>query len=137
MTIIGTLDTLHKINREKMMDYYHKHYTPENLLIGFNGKHASGYMNIIEKYFKGKGTGTGTGSGHGGGHGGGHRFSPIDIKNYTPGESLIIPFTDKHPSYKIHCYPKELSQDYINIIFKTRGHFDPNRYYYKLISNIK
>ena len=122
MTIIGTLDTLHKINREKMMDYYRKHYTPDNLLIGFNGKLASGYMKIIEKYFKGKGDA--------------HRFAPIDIKNYTPGESLIIPFTDKYPSYQIHCYPKELSQDYINIIFKTRGHFDPNRYYYKLISNI-
>jgi len=125
MTIIGTLDTLHKINRKKMMDYYHKYYTPENLLIGFNGKLASGYMSIIEKYFKGSGSG-----------GSDHTFSPIEMKNYVPGESLMTPFTDKYPSYKIHCYPKELSQDYINIIFKTRGHFDPNRYYYKLISNI-
>ena len=125
MTIIGTIDTLHKINRKKMMDYYHKHYTPENLLIGFNGKLASGYMTIIEKYFKGTGSSTHS-----------SRFVPIDIKHYVPGESLMVPFVDKHPSYQIHCYPKELSQDYINIIFKTRGHFDPNRYYYKLISNI-
>jgi predicted Zn-dependent peptidase len=131
MSIIGTLDTLHKINRKKMMDYYHKHYTPENLLIGFNGKLASGYMSIIEKYFKGKGS-----SGSSGSSGSTHRFAPIQMKNYVPGESLMIPFTDKYPSYKINCYPKELSQDYINIIFKTRGHFDPNRYYYKLISNI-
>jgi predicted Zn-dependent peptidase len=130
MSIIGTLDTLHKINREKMMDYYHKYYTPEHLLIGFNGKLASGYMTIIEKYFKGTGS-----NGSSGGHSG-HKFLPIDMKHYVPGESLITPFVDKHPSYKIHCYPKELSQDYINIIFKTRGHFDPNHYYYKLISNI-
>jgi len=37
MPIIGTLDTLHKINRDKIMEYYHKHYTPDNLLIGFTG----------------------------------------------------------------------------------------------------
>ena len=126
MTIIGTLDTLHKINRKKMMDYYHKYYTPDNLLIGVSGNLYSGHMNIIEKYFKGSGSRSGNSTG----------FKPIDMKNYTQGVSSIIPFGDKHPSYKINCYPKSLSQDYINIIFKTRGYFDPNRYYYKLISNI-
>ena len=122
MAIIGTLDTLHKINRKKMVDYYHKYYTPDNLLISFSGNLKTNYMSIIEKYFKGKGS---------------QSFLPIHInKQNIQGISSIIPFVDKHPSYKIHCYPKELSQDYINIIFKTRGHFDPNRYYYKLISNI-
>jgi len=127
MPIIGTLDTLHKINRDKIMEYYHKHYTPDNLLIGFTGNISSGYMKIIEKYFKGKSQS---------GQSDTTSFSAIDMKKYTPGESLMVPFVDKHPYYQIHCYPKELSQDYINIIFKTRGYFDPNIYYYKLIANI-
>jgi predicted Zn-dependent peptidase len=50
--------------------------------------------------------------------------------------STIIPFVDKHPSYKIDCFSKKLTQDYINIIFKTRGLYDPNKYFYKLIHNI-
>ena len=138
MAIIGTLDTLHKINRKKMVDYYHKYYTPDNLLISFSGNLKTNYMSIIEKYFKGNGSHGSHGSHRSHRSHGSHTFLPININNKNNIQSIssIIPFVDKHPSYKIHCYPKELSQDYINIIFKTRGHFDPNRYYYKLLSNI-
>jgi predicted Zn-dependent peptidase len=121
--IIGTIDTLHKINRKEIIDYYNKYYIPDNLLIGFSGNIKSNYINIIEKYFKSQNS-----------HG--NTFKPIDIKNYTPGMATIIPFEDKHPSYKIDCFPKTLSQDYINIIFKTRGYFEPNKYQYKLLCNI-
>ena len=34
------------------------------------------------------------------------------------------------------CYPKELKQDYVHIIFKTKGEFDSNYYNYKLLGNI-
>ena len=131
-TIIGTIDTLHKINREKMIDYYNKYYTPENLLIGFSGCLDPSYINIIQKYFKDKKHGSGNGSGNCSSH----LFKPIDMKTYTSSVSTIIPFEDKHPSYKIDCFPKSLTQDYINIIFKTRGVYDPNKYFYKLIYNI-
>ena len=125
-TIIGTMETLHKINREEIIDYYNEHYTPDNLLIGFSGNIQPNYINIIQKYFKSnKSNKSNT-----------HIFKPIDIKNYTQGISSIIPFVDMNPTYKINCFPKTLSQDYINIIFKTKGYFDPNKYYYKLLDNI-
>jgi predicted Zn-dependent peptidase len=129
-TIIGTLDTLHKINRTKMMEYYHKYYTPDNLLIGFSGCMNPDYINIIQKYFKDKKDKKDKKDSAS------HLFKPIDMKTYTPGVSTIIPFVDKHPSYKIDCFSKKLTQDYINIIFKTRGLYDPNKYFYKLIHNI-
>ena len=132
-TIIGTLDTLNKITREEIFKYYKKYYTPDNLVIGISGNINNDYMNIIQKYFKdcknskdskdSKNSNT-------------NKFTPIDIKNYKQGASAIIPFVDKHPSYRINCFPKSLSQDYINIIFKTKGYFDPNIYFYKLLVNI-
>ena len=133
-TIIGTLETLDNINREKMMEYYNKYYTLDNLLIGFSGHLDPTYIHIIQKYFKNKKekrNSSNTSSSHSK-----HIFKPMDMKTYTPGISTIIPFEDKHPSYKINCFSKSLTQDYINIIFKTKGVFDPNRYYYKLIYNI-
>ena len=48
----------------------------------------------------------------------------------------LIPFIDKHQNYKINCFYKSLTQDYINIVFKTQGYYDPNTYYYKLLENI-
>jgi len=123
-TIIGTLDTLNKINREDIFKYYKKYYTPDNLVIGISGNINNDYLNILQKYFKDSK------------HSSDNQFKPIDIKNYKQGSSSIIPFADKHPSYRINCFTKSLSQDYINIIFKTKGYFDPNIYYYKLLVNI-
>ena len=123
-TIIGTLDTLNKISREQIFNYYKKYYTPDNLVIGISGYINNDYMNILQKYFKDSKNSND------------NQFKPIDIKNYKQGSSAIIPFVDKHPSYRINCFPKSLSQDYINIIFKTKGYFDPNIYYYKLLVNI-
>jgi predicted Zn-dependent peptidase len=116
--IIGTIDSLKSINKIKLVDYYKKYYTPENLVIGLSGNINSDYISIIEKYFK-------------------RSSSPFTHMNkYTPSTISIIPFVDTHPSYRIHCFHKSLTQDYINIIFKTKGYYDPNRYYYKLLSNI-
>ena len=52
------------------------------------------------------------------------------------GITQIIPFIDIHPKFKIDCFTKDLKQDYIHIIFKTKGYYDPLYIYYKLISNI-
>ena len=53
-----------------------------------------------------------------------------------PKVSHIVPFVDKNAYYSIKCISKKLTQDYVNIIFKTKGYFDPNNYYYKLLDNI-
>ena len=139
-SIIGTIDTLHSINRNKLIKYYHKYYRPDNLVIGLSGKLNNEYMKIIHKYIKNHGRN------HGGNHDGDHAgdsggdhsnlFKLIDMNKYTQGVSSIIPFVENYSSYRINCFPKSLTQDYINIIFKTKGYYDPNRYYHKLISNI-
>ena len=51
-------------------------------------------------------------------------------------ESRIVPYVDKNPHMTIECYPKNLQQDYVFIIFKTRGIFDPYINHYKLLANI-
>ena len=155
-TIIGTIKSLHSINRNKLFDYYKKYYTTDNLIIGLSGNINNEHITIIEKYFNkgsrgsGKfkpikvafnssGSGSGSGSGSSGGSGSGSSGSGskyAHTNTYVQGVTSIIPFVDKHPFYRINCFPKSLTQDYINIIFKTRGYFDPNKYYYKLISNI-
>ena len=61
---------------------------------------------------------------------------PIPMNLNKPKVSHIVPFVDKNPYYSIKCISKKLTQDYVNIIFKTKGYFDPNNYYYKLLHNI-
>ena len=117
-TIIGSLETIKSINRKDMMTYHKKHYRSDNLLIGFSGKMRSEYEPIIEKYFGGSGS-----------------FKPISIKN-VEGSLVMTPFVDKHPFSKVDCFPKELKQDYIHIIFKTKGYFDPMKNHLRLIKNI-
>ena len=58
----------------------------------------------------------------------------IDIK--TQGISNIIPYQEKNLTTTIECYPKNLKQDYVHIIFKTKGTFDPLYNHYKLLANI-
>ena len=116
-SIIGTLKTIDDINRRDIVDYHKKYYRNDNLIIGFSGRMRDEYFPLIEKYFGGVGT-----------------YKPIATN--VQGVSEIIPFLDKHPNFEIDCFPKDLKQDYIHIIFKTKGYFDPNRMYYKLLSNI-
>ena len=155
-TIIGSLDTLHKINKTEIVDYYKKHYIPSNLLISFSGKYEDKYISIINKYFKSMKsmtsmksmkspcnvntilnnnltydshthkTSTSKKITH-------NNFIPIPMNLNKPNLSHIIPFVDNNPYYSINCISKQLTQDYVNILFKTRGFFDPNRYYYKLL----
>ena len=115
--IIGTLKTIDKINQKDLITYHKKHYCPENLLIGFSGNMRSDYSSIIEKYFKGSST-----------------FAPISLQSQAI--TQIIPFVDKHPNHEIDCFAKDLKQDYIHIIFKTKGNYDPMRMQYKLLKNI-
>ena len=49
---------------------------------------------------------------------------------------LIIPYINKTPRVTINAFKKDLKQDYIHIVFKTRGYFDANKLHYKLIGNI-
>ena len=118
MTIIGTLETLNNIDRKDIMEYYKTYYRPDNLLIGISGCINDGTLHTIQQNFGGVGS-----------------FKPQDIK--YQGVSHIIPFVEKpvtHP--KINCFQKSLSQDYIHIIFKTGGYFDPNLNNYKMLGNI-
>ena len=116
-TIMGTLKTLNNIGRKELLDYHKQYYKPDNLLIGISGNMHNNYFDLITKYFGGTKT-----------------YLPISLN--TQGISTIIPFVDKHPSYQIDAFPKDLIQDYIHIIFKTKGYFDPMRINYKLLSNI-
>ena len=118
MTIIGTLETLNKIDRNDIVEYYKTYYRPDNLLIGISGCINDETLHTIQQHF-----------------GGVASFKSQDIK--TQGVSHIIPFVEKpvtHP--KINCFQKSLSQDYIHIIFKTGGYFDPNLNNYKMLGNI-
>ena len=116
-SIIGTLETINDINRKELLEYHNKYYRPDNLLIGFSGRMYDDYLPLIEKYF-------------------GNSKSYIPISLNEQGVTEIIPFDDKHPKFAIDCFPKDLKQDYVHIIFKTKGYFDPMRNYYKLLSNI-
>lgn len=122
--IIGTLKTIDSINRDDLLKYHKKYYCPENLIIGFSGNMHDDHINIIEKYFNGIGKN----------HNNKHKFQPLspDIQ----GVSQIIPFIDKHPDCVVDCFSKDLKQDYIHIIFKTKGYLDPMLYQYKLLKNI-
>ena len=116
-TIIGTLKTIKDINRKELIEYHKKYYTPDNLVISFSGKQSNDYYPVITNYF-----------------GGAKSYKPININEINPVE--IIPFEDKHPNFKIDCFPKDLAQDYIHIIFKTKGYYDPMRIQHKLLMNI-
>ena len=116
-TIIGTLKTINSINRTDLLEYHKKYYKLDNLLIGFSGRMHNDYFELITKYF-----------------GGSKTYTPLGLNEQ--GVTTMVPFVDKHPSYVIDCFPKDLKQDYIHIIFKTKGYFDPQRNNYKLLLNI-
>ena len=116
-SIIGTLKTINDINRKEIVEYHKKYYRPDNLVIGYSGRMHNDYLPLIEKYF-----------------GGVNSYSPISLNEQ--GVTEMIPFVDKHPKFAINCFPKDLKQDYIHIIFKTKGYFDPMITNYKLLVNI-
>jgi predicted Zn-dependent peptidase len=116
-SIIGTLKTIKSINREEIVDYHKKYYRKDNLVIGFSGRMHNDYLQLIEKYFGGKSS-----------------YKPISISEQAI--SQVIPFVDKHSKFEIDCFSKDLKQDYIHIIFKTKGYSDPMLNYYKLLENI-
>jgi len=133
-SIIGTFKTINDISRKDIIDFHKQHYRPDNLIIGLSGKFQNEYITMIKKYF-----------------GGVDSYKNISLDNtsdrkhdsdkfkntYTHNiETMIIPFIDKHPEFKVDCFPKDLKQDYIHIIFKTRGYYDPNKNQYKLLMNI-
>jgi predicted Zn-dependent peptidase len=126
-SIIGDLKSLHNIKRSNILEYYKKFYTPDNLLIGISGNINPEYINILNKYLG--------------------EFKDVDIN--SQGVTTLIPFLDpvdesdkesgktKDNKFIVKCYPKSLKQDYIHIIFKTKGYFDTvNNNKYKLIGNI-
>ena len=129
--IIGTLKTIDSINRDDLITYHKKYYRPDNLVIGFSGNMRNEYTNIIEKYFNGSHSNSNSNNNK---HKKYNKFYPISLQ--SQGVSQIIPFIDKHPNSEIDCFPKDLKQDYIHIIFKTKGDLDPLKQHYRLIKNI-
>jgi len=123
--IIGSLKTINSINREDIITYHKKYYRSDNLVIGFSGNMGDEYTKIIEKYFNGSNSNNIKHK---------HKFLPISLQ--SQGVSQIIPFVDKNPNSEIDCFPKDLKQDYIHIIFKTKGNLDPLKHQYRLIKNI-
>ena len=133
--IIGSIKTLDNIKQEQLLNFHKKYYSYDNLLIAFSGNIKPTYINIINKYFSipkhASGSRTRTRSRS--------RTSNTDFKPYninTQSMTTITPYIEKHLHSTVACYPKELKQDYVHIIFKTKGEFDSNYYNYKLLGNI-
>lgn len=120
--IIGTLETLNNIKRKDLIEYHSRYYQPNNLLITFSGHLKSNYKSIIDKYFSSSKD----------------KFKSIsmNLQDQTQGIIQIIPYQEKYLKTTIKSYYKNLKQDYIHIIFKTKGSFDPLILHYKLIANI-
>jgi len=116
-SIIGTLKTINSISQKQLVEYHKKYYRQDNLVIGVSGCMQSNYLSLIQNYF-----------------GGSKTYKSLGLNEQ--GISEIIPFVDKHPSFAIDCFPKDLKQDYIHIMFKTKGYYDPMRNIYKLLENI-
>jgi predicted Zn-dependent peptidase len=113
--IIGTVKSLKGITRAGLTQYHQEYYNPANLLITVSGKMPVLFKNCITKYFPGA-------------------FKPVSLGIQRSG--MVIPYVEKHLTTTIHCIPKSVQQDYIHILFKTRGYFDPNILAYKLLANI-
>ena len=53
MNIIGTEESLNRLNREKLLDYFHKYYVPNNSVIAISGNfNFDEIINKIEEKFK-------------------------------------------------------------------------------------
>ena len=121
--IIGNLKTLDSIGKKELLEYHNTYYKPNNLVIVISGNILSGFISIINKYFSHIQNTNKNG-----------KFSKIPLTTRTI--SNLIPYIDNNVSASINCFPKALKQDYLYIVFKTRGLYDPMINHYKLLANI-
>jgi predicted Zn-dependent peptidase len=129
--IIGNLKTLHATGRAELLEYHHTHYRRDNLVIALSGNIRPGYLAMLDKYFSPPQSTSKSKSKKGSNARG---FRPISTTMQRP--SSLIPYIDKNPRTTVECITKNLQQDYVFIIFKTRGVFDPLVNHYKLLANI-
>jgi predicted Zn-dependent peptidase len=118
--IIGNLKTLNAITRKELLEYHQRFYKPDNLVIALSGNINIEFIHLINKYFSNDND----------------IFKEKTTVGVTKSMGSFIPYLDKNIHLNIDCFPKNLQQDYVYIIFKTRGVFDPNINHYKLIANI-
>jgi predicted Zn-dependent peptidase len=116
--IIGNLKTLDATNQKELQDFHKKYYRRDNLVIAVSGNIQPAFIKMLNKYFSPQG----------------HGFH--EIPDNSQRVSSLIPYIERHPQTTVECYDKSLKQDYVFIIFKTRGVFDPLINHYKLLANI-
>ena len=132
--IIGNLKTLKNTGRKELLEYHKKYYTPDNLVIALNGNIKSDFFNIINNNFSNSNSNSHSNS-HSHSHSRGmYRFKPM--KPIIQREAHLIPYVDKNVSSTVECYSKNLNQDYLHLIFKTRGIYDPMKNHYKLLAKV-
>jgi predicted Zn-dependent peptidase len=116
--IIGNLKTLDATGRKELVDYHREYYRRDNLVIAVSGNLPDKFMHMLDKYFS-------------------HQTAKFhEIALETQRVSSLIPYVEKHPATTVQCFTKSLQQDYVFMIFKTRGVFDPLVNHYKLLANI-
>jgi predicted Zn-dependent peptidase len=118
--IIGNLKTLDATNRQELLDYHREYYRRDNLVIAVSGNIQPSFLAMLDKYFSPPGKEKGF----------------REIPAATQRVSSLIPYVDKNLHTTIECFDKNLKQDYVFIIFKTRGIFDPLINHYKMLANI-
>jgi predicted Zn-dependent peptidase len=118
--IIGNLKTLDSTNRQELLDYHREYYRRDNLVIAVSGNIQPSFLAMLDKYFSPPGKEKGF----------------REIPAATQRVSSLIPYVDKNLHTTIECFDKNLKQDYVFIIFKTRGIFDPLINHYKMLANI-
>lgn len=115
--ISGSLKSLQNITLTDIKNYYKKYYTLNNLLIGISGNINYKLFKLLNHHFS--------------------IFTKYDYKKLHCNPIPLYPFIDTQKNTIIKCIPKSLEQDYIHIIFKTKGFTDVyNNNIYKLICNI-
>lgn len=122
--IIGNLKTLDATNRQELLDYHREYYRRDNLVIAVSGNIQPSFLAMLDKYFSPSG------------HDKGQKHGFREIPAATQRVSSLIPYVDKNLHTTIECFDKNLKQDYVFIIFKTRGVFDPLINHYKMLANI-
>jgi predicted Zn-dependent peptidase len=122
--IIGNLKTLDSIGRQELLDYHREYYRRDNLVIAVSGNIRPSFLAMLDKYFSPPGNDKGQK----------HGFK--EISPTTQRVSNLIPYVDRNLKTTIECFDKSLKQDYVFIIFKTRGVFDPLINHYKMLANI-
>lgn len=120
--IIGNLKTLDATNRKELLDYHREYYRRDNLVIAVSGNIKPSFLAMLDKYFSPSEKG--------------HTHGFKEIQSATQRASNLIPYIDTNLRTTIECFDKSLKQDYVFIIFKTRGAFDPLINHYKMLANI-